>query len=193
MKIPFRLNLFFFVVFIMFAVLVVQLGVVQILEDESYKKEIDRTIDDITKNSVPLGLVYDKNHKLVVSNDPLYSITYTPPKGIQAKDKLELAKNLVDYIELDKEKIDQITERELKEYWYLLNEDKELDITTDEEKEELENSELYDLSLKRITDEDIDTISKDEYTVIALKSELDKPKIGRTSCRERRKEIDDNR
>src|SRR5699024_10309408 len=119
--------------------------------------------------------VYDKNHKLVVSNDPLYSITYTPPKGIQAKDKLELAKNLVDYIELDKEKIDQITERELKEYWYLLNEDKALDLTTDEEKEELENSELYDLSLKRITDEDIDTISKDEYPVIALKSELDKP------------------
>src|SRR5699024_1099642 len=39
----------------------------------------------------------------------------------------------------------------------------------------LENSELYDLSLKRITDEDIDTISKDEYPVIALKSELDKP------------------
>src|SRR5690625_53626 len=175
MKIPFRLNLFFFFVFIMFAVLVVQLGVVQILEGEAFQKEIDRTIDDITKNPVPRGLVYDKNHKLVVSNDPLYSITYTPPKGIQAKDKLELAKNLVDYIELDKEKIDQITERELKEYWYLLNEDKALDLTTDEEKEELENSELYDLSLKRITDEDIDTISKDEYPVIALKSELDKP------------------
>src|SRR5699024_3080421 len=61
------------------------------------------------------------------------------------------------------------------EYWYLLNEDKALDLTTDEEKEELENSELYDFSLKRITDEDIDTISKDEYPVIALKSELDKP------------------
>src|SRR5690625_1176692 len=29
--------------------------------------------------------------------------------------------------------------------------------------------------MKRITDEDIDTISKDEYPVIALKSELDKP------------------
>src|SRR5699024_3810082 len=85
--------------------------------------------------------------------DPLYSITYTPPKGIQAKDKLELAKNLVDYIELDKEKIDQITERELKESWYLLNEDKALDLTTDEEKAELENSELYDLSLKRITED----------------------------------------
>src|SRR5690625_6146803 len=98
----------------MFAVLVVQLGVVKILEVETSQKEKDRTIDHITKNPVPRGLVYDKNHKLVVSNDPLYSITYTPPKGIQAKDKLELAKNLVDYIELDKEKIDQITERELK-------------------------------------------------------------------------------
>src|SRR5690625_6675332 len=176
MKIPFRLNLFFFVVFIMFAVLVVQLGVVQILEGEAFQKEIDRTIDDITKNPVPRGLVYDKNHKLVVSNDPLYSITYTPPKGIQAKDKLELAKNLVDYIELDKEKIDQTTQRELKEYWYLLNEDKALDLTTDEEKEEIENSALYDISLKRITDEDIDTITSEEHTS-ELKSR------GHLSCR----------
>src|SRR5690625_5231813 len=126
MKIPFRLNLFFFFVFIMLAVLVVQLGAVQILVGEAFQKEIDRKIDDITKYPVPRGLVYDKNHKLVVSKDPLYSITYTPPKGIQAKDKLELAKNLVDYIELDKEKINQITEQELKEKWYLFIEDKDL-------------------------------------------------------------------
>src|SRR5699024_9345442 len=125
---------------------------------------------------VPRGLVYDKNHKLVVSNDPLYSITYTPPKCIQAKDKLELAKNLVDYIELDKEKIDQITERELKEYRYLLNEDKVLDVTTEEEKEELENRKLYDLSYTSIRDEDIERISKEEYPEIALKTELDNPR-----------------
>lgn len=174
MKIPFRLNIFFFIVFIMFAVLVVQLAIVQILEGEAYQKEIDRTIDDITNIPTPRGLIYDRNHKPVVSNNPLYSITYTPPKGMQAKGKLELANKLVDYINLDKEKIDKITEREKKEYWYLLNEEKALELTSDEEKEELEDIELYDLSLERITEEDLKTIKKEEFEVIAIKSELDK-------------------
>src|SRR5699024_9399943 len=110
----------------------------------------------------------------VVSNNPLYSITYTPPKGMQAKGKLELANKLVDYINLDKEKIDKITEREKKEYWYLLNEEKALELTSDEEKKELEDIELYDLSLERITEEDLKTIKKEEFEVIAIKSELDK-------------------
>src|SRR5699024_6652006 len=174
MKIPFRLNIFFFIVFIMFAVLVVQLAIVQILEGEAYQKEIDRTIDDITNIPTPRGLIYDRNHKPVVSNNPLYSITYTPPKGMQAKGKLELANKLVDYINLDKEKIDKITEREKKEYWYLLNEEKALELTSDEEKKELEDIELYDLSLERITEEDLKTIKKEEFEVIAIKSELDK-------------------
>ncbi len=174
LKIPFRLNIFFFVVFIMFALLVVQLGIVQILEGEAYQKEIDRTIDDVTKVPVPRGLIYDKNHKPIVTNNPLYSITYTPPKGVQSEDKLELAKTLVDYIQLDKKKIENITSREKKEYWYLIHEEEALELTNDTEKKELENVELYDLTLERITDEDIETITKEEYPIIAIKSELDK-------------------
>lgn len=173
-KIPFRLNIFFFVVFIMFALLVVQLGIVQILEGEAYQKEIDRTIDDVTKVPVPRGIIYDTNHKPVVTNNPLYSITYTPPKGIQSEDKLELAKKLVNYIELDKEKLEKITTREIKEYWYLKNEEEALKLTNEQEKEELENVELYDLTLERITDENIETIKEEEYPIIAIKSELDK-------------------
>ena len=174
MKIPFRLNLFFFVVFIMFALLVVQLGIVQILEGEAYQKEIDRTIDDVTKVPVPRGLVFDRNHKPIVTNNPLYSITYTPPKGVQAEDKLELAKKLADYIELDKEKIERISDREIKEYWFLINEEEAKALTNETEKEELENIELYDLTLERITEEHMNTIPKEDYPVIAIKSELDK-------------------
>src|SRR5699024_8904550 len=61
-----------------------------------------------------------------------------------------------------------------KEYWYLLNEEKALELTSDEEKKELEDIELYDLSLERITEEDLKTIKKEEFEVIAIKSELDK-------------------
>ena len=174
MQIPFRLNIVFFIVFLLFAVLVVQLGLVQILEGESYQKEIDRTIDDITKVPVPRGKIYDSEFKPVVENTPLYSITYTPPKGVKAEDKLKLAEKLVHYIEVEEEMIDKISERNLREYWYLKNEKKALKLTNDEEKKKLDDVEIYNLTLDRIKEKDLDEISEDKYPIIALKSELDK-------------------
>jgi len=173
-KIPFRLNIFFFAVFIMFALLIVQLGIVQILEGEAYQKEIERTVDDVTKIPVPRGHIYDRNHEPVVTNNPLYSITYTPPKGVQAEDKLALAQKLVDYIQLDKEIVENITDRQKKEYWYLLNEEAALDLTNDEEKKDLDDTDLYNLTLERITEEHLKSIDKSEHPVIAIKGELDK-------------------
>lgn len=64
-RLPFRLNIIFFVVFILFAGLIIQVGVVQILEGESYQAEIDRTVNDISKSPVPRGKVYDRNGKTV--------------------------------------------------------------------------------------------------------------------------------
>ncbi len=67
----------------------------------------------------------------MVDNKPIYSITYTPPKGVQAKDRLEVAKDLSKYIKMydDKEdkkkKFKTITDRDLKEYWFLLGKNEE--------------------------------------------------------------------
>ena len=99
-QLPFRLNILFFAVFILFSVLIIQLGVVQILNGESYQEEIDKTILDTTKIPVPRGKILDRNYQVIVDNKPLYSITYTPPKGVQAKDKLDLAEKLTKYLSL---------------------------------------------------------------------------------------------
>src|SRR5699024_4612258 len=121
----------------------VQLGIVQILKGEEHQKEIDRTIQDRTKIPVPRGKIFDRNHNIVVDNKPIYSITYTPPKGVQAKDRLEVAKDLSKYIKMydDKEdkkkKFKTITDRDLKEYWFLLgkNEEKVIKRLSKKEKE----------------------------------------------------------
>lgn len=117
-RIPFRVNILFFTVFVLFTILVIQLGIVQILEGDSYQEEIDRTINDVSKSPVPRGKIFDRNGNVIVDNNPLYAITYTPPKRIQAEDKLALAEDLVSFISMDKELIDKITERNKKEYWY---------------------------------------------------------------------------
>src|SRR5690625_3635079 len=111
MQLPYHLKIVFIVVFLMFALLILQLGIVQIIEGKSFQTEIDRTIDDTTKIPVPRGKIYDRKHKLVVDNEAMYSITYTPPKRVQAADKLKLAQKLVHYMTLDEKNVKRITER----------------------------------------------------------------------------------
>src|SRR5690625_1760161 len=154
-RIPFRLNIVFFIIFLSFSVLVIQLGIVQILEGESFQEEIDRTVEDISKIPVPRGKIYDRNHDLLVDNKPMYSITYTPPKRVQPMDKLKLAQKLVHFMKMDKEDVERITERNKKEYWYLMNLEEATNRLTEKEKEDLDDVEQYDLALERITDEDI--------------------------------------
>lgn len=173
-RIPLRINIIFFVVFILFSVLVVQLGIVQILQGESFQEEIDRTIKDISRSPVPRGKIFDRNGKIIVDNKPLYSITYTPPKRVQAEDKLELAEELTNFLVVDDKVLKKITERNKKEYWYLKNTDKAVERLTDKEIEELDDIEQYDLMLERITDEEIANFTDEQLQVIAIKRELDK-------------------
>src|SRR5690625_2232923 len=145
-QLPFRLNILFFVIFLLFSVLILQLGVVQILDGASYQEDIDRTVQDTTKIPVPRGKILDRTHKVLVDNVPLYSITYTPPKGVQGADKLDVAKKLVEYISVDEKSIEKITERNKKEYWYLLSEKNQEEVysrLTDEEIEKLDDVKQY--------------------------------------------------
>src|SRR5699024_7776538 len=138
-----------FGVFILFAILVLQLGIVQILQGEAYQEEIDRTIQDTSKSPVPRGKIFDRNGKIVVDNEAQYSITYTPPKRVQADDKLKMAQKLKDFMTIDEELVDKITERNKKEYWYLLNTDEAVERLTEEENE-LDDVKQYNLMLDRI-------------------------------------------
>lgn len=174
-QLPFRLNILFFIVFLLFSVLILQLGVVQILNGETYQEEIDSTIQDTTKIPVPRGKILDRHHNVLLDNEPLYSITYTPPKGIQAEKKLELAEDLAKYLSMDDEKrLEGITPRNKKEYWYLKNEEEALERLTDKEKTNMDNAKQYTTILKRITEEEISNYTKEELEVIAIKKELDK-------------------
>ena len=126
-QLPFRLNILFISVFLLFSILILQLGVVQILNGDEFQEEIDRTSQETTKVPVPRGMIYDRNHQPLAANKALYAITYTPQKGVQAKDRLELAEDLAEYITMDgeeeseEERIDKLTSRDFREYWYLKN------------------------------------------------------------------------
>jgi cell division protein FtsI/penicillin-binding protein 2 len=188
-QLPFRTNIIFFVIFLLFSVLIFQLGVVQILNGEAFQEEIDRTVQDTTSIPVPRGKIYDTNENLLVDNEALYSITYTPPKGVQPEDRLDVAEKLAQYISMDSEdELDEITTRDKQDYLYLkdLNKnegkpEEEWEETyeekiPEEEKSGLSNSEVYQLVIDSIPEEELadENFSKEELEVIRIKKELDK-------------------
>lgn len=174
--VPLRINLLFITIFILFSILIVQLGIVQILEGERLQAEIDKTINDISKSPVPRGKIYDSKYRLVVDNEPMYAITYTPPKRVQPKDKLDLAKKLEPFMGVDPALLKRITERNKKEYFYLENQMEVADRVSTEEQEALREEDsdkytanLYNLELSRITEEEISNFTEVELNIMAIK------------------------
>ncbi|WP_163581171.1 peptidoglycan D,D-transpeptidase FtsI family protein [Gracilibacillus saliphilus] len=178
-QLPFRLNILFLSVFLIFSLLIVQLGVVQILNGEEAQRQINQTENTPSEKSVPRGKMYDSDFDLILDNKAVKSITYTPPKnGESAEARLKLAEELAKYITIikDEEELDDaVRERDKKEYWYIKNRDEVIDLLSDEERESLDTGEQYQAELDAITQKHLDEIdwTSEVKNVIAIKKELD--------------------
>lgn len=112
---------------------------------------------------------------MILDNEPVRSITYTPPKsGAPAQERLILAQKLAEFIEVE-EAEKKVRDRDRKEYWYLINEEKATAKLSREEAAEMEPGEQYSTILDRITEEELAEIEWSEllYQVIAIKKEMD--------------------
>ncbi len=177
-----RLNILFLFVFLLFSLLILQLGVVQILNGEEARERLNETENAKTSIAVPRGLMYDADGELVVDNEPVRSITYTPPKnGDSHLTKISIAKKLATMVMMaeDIEGLnDLVNERDKKEFWYVSDEEnrKLIQERLTEEDEELTSGELYQRQLDLITPEDYSSLDwSDAYqlNVVAIKKELD--------------------
>jgi penicillin-binding protein A len=168
--VPFRLNVLFFLVFLLFSVLVLRLGELQIVFGEDFKREIERTEDITVSNPVPRGKMFDRNGNIIVDNSPLNAITYTKSQETSREEMLETAEKLAKIIEMETAKIPV---RDKKDYWILKHpKQAEEKITEKEwakyEQKELSDKDLYKLQLKRVTDEEIDSIQGQELETLAV-------------------------
>ncbi|MFC0522598.1 peptidoglycan D,D-transpeptidase FtsI family protein [Pontibacillus salicampi] len=174
---PFRLNVLFFAIFLLFAGLILQLGVVQILFGADAQEEIDKTTNQTTKIPVPRGKMFDRYGNVVVDNKPLYSITYTPSQSPTQEQHLELAQKLAGMIKMD---TGDVTIRDKKDYWILTQDDPYSNRLTEDEQERTEDEKNagepspYEILLERIDPEEDLTFKEKELEVIAIKRELDK-------------------
>ena len=175
--VPFRLNMLFFAVFLLFSVLILRLGVVQIVYGDDYKREIERTEDITVNNPVPRGKMYDTNGKIVVDNVPVNAITYTN-SGASQQEMLRVAERLSKLIDKDTKKV---TERDMKDYWISKNPKRAEKKVPEKEREKLQkkyedakeyDDKVYKLTLERITESELNELSKDELEVIAIYREF---------------------
>lgn len=170
--VPLRVNLLFFVVFLLFSLLVLRLGVVQIVYGDDFKREIERTEDIIVKHPVPRGRMFDRNGKMIVYNIPRNAITYTN-YGVDQKEMLEVAERLSLLIDV---KPGKIQERDKKDFWLLLNPEKGEDKITEKEhkdlKEKLEvkdyNKKIYELKLQRISEADLQELTEQDLEILEI-------------------------
>jgi penicillin-binding protein A len=166
---PVRVNILFFSVFILFSLLVLRLGIVQIVHGEDYKREIDRKEDVTVNNPVPRGKMLDRNLNVIVDNKPLNAITYTN-EGASQKEMLQVAANLARIID---QKTDKVRERDKKDFWIIKNPDEAKKLITDNEmklfkNKKLKDKDLYKKQLERITDNHLAQLSRQDIEELAI-------------------------
>lgn len=168
----FRVNIIFFLVFLLFSLLILRLGMVQIIHGEDYKRELERTSVITVKNPVPRGRMFDRDGKIIVNNVPKYAITYTN-YGASQKEMLEVAERLAKLIDI---RTDKVQERDKKDYWLMKNPDRATELVSPEEKKLLRekldtndyNREVYRLQLERMSDKELKELTEDDLKVLAI-------------------------
>ncbi len=161
-----RMNVFFFVIFLLFVALIIRLGVVQIVQGEEYSKEVNRTEVDIAKYPAPRGKMYDSHHRVIVDNTNVPAITYTVENTTKAEDKLETAEKLSKLITI---KTDFLKERDIRDYW-LAKYPKKAEKLLSKEEKKLKPKETYKLQVERVPEDEIEKITKnpDELQLVAF-------------------------
>ncbi|MCH6268834.1 peptidoglycan D,D-transpeptidase FtsI family protein [Neobacillus citreus] len=154
----------FFVVFVLFSILILRLGFIQIFKGEAFAAQAEKTDVTPVSYSVPRGKIYDTNDRLVVYNIPEKAIIYTPPKNPQPSELLELAKKLNTFLVMTDKEINKVSDRDLKDIWLLVHNNGTDLITKKEEKlykqEKLNDKDLYQLKLNRITESNLQALDK---------------------------------
>ena len=174
-SLPIRLNILFLLAFIIFTIVVVRLGMVQIVFGEDYTNEVQKQEEVDVSTSVPRGKIYDRNLNTIVKNKPMNAITYTRTSSTSQEDRLKIAKKLAEMIEID---TDKITERDKKDYWILTWPKKAEKLITDQDRKKvkdgkLKEDDLYQLQLDRITEDKLKELTDQDLKVLAIKRQMD--------------------
>lgn len=157
--VPMRLNFLFFIVFILFVALIIQLSYLQIVNGSIFKENIASSTKKAVQTNAPRGMIYDSSGKALVSNQANQAIVFTRSPGMDAEDLLKLANKLNKLIDVPAE---DLTTRDKKDYWLANTSnykqaEKRLSKSekVDKNGNELSSGKLYSKIVDKVTDQEI--------------------------------------
>lgn len=124
--IPFRLNLLFFIIFLLFVALIMRTGYLQIIKGEEFQAEVERTESTIIRGNVPRGEMYDRQLRPLVENEAKNTIMYTRGSNTKIENMAQVASNLAHLIDVPHQspfqgEDEDLSIRDLKDYFYATN------------------------------------------------------------------------
>lgn len=139
-------------------ILVIRLGYIQFTQSEKLEVKLETYGSKIYYSDAPRGEIYDRNYTKLVENQNVICIDYYAPQSISEKEITRIAKFLSQKINIDfsEKNINNITERNIKEFFIIAHEDIANDLITDKEEKQLKKQDNYEkaklkLQLEKIT------------------------------------------
>ena len=161
----FRIHVLKGVCLILFLVVVFRLYAIQVTYSADYQAYIDRTYTIELQKNVPRGVIYDRNMDVLVDNEAVSTITYQRYSDVSESEMKEIASQLADLIDVD---FTKLTSRDLKDLYLEKFEDEAKELYTKEEAKTLEDKEIYQLQLSRITDEMLEQLTDHDKETHAI-------------------------
>lgn len=159
-----RLNVMMIGIFVLFSILILRLSYLQLVKGDMFSDLVNATETRIVKESVPRGLIIDAKGELMVSNEALPAISYTRGQDTSGEDIAKTAQNLAKYITVD---FEDVSERDLKDYFVAANTEVINERLTDEE-ESAADDEIYDIQVSKVSDDDLNNMSDEDKEAAAI-------------------------
>ena len=160
-----RINIVEGIIIILFLIILTTLIKTIYFNSNFYHQKLESLTQVIIEGeSAPRGRIYDRNYNLLVDNESVPIIFYQKSKDVTIEEEIKLAYQIIEYIELD---ITKLSKRNLKEFWLANNSSEASSRITDEEYKKLKrrilnNRDIENLKIDRITDEDLSIYSDND-------------------------------
>lgn len=150
-----RLNVMLIGIFVLFAILILRLSYLQLVQGDMFSDLVNATETTIVEESVPRGLIVDSEGELMVSNEALPAISYTRGQDTSGEDMVQTAQYLAKYIAID---FEDVSDRDLQDYFVAAHTDVINDRLTDDEAAAADD-EIYAIQVSKVTDDDLNGLS----------------------------------
>ena len=141
-------------IIVIMSILLIRLFNIQILRYDYYQDKLSKlTTTIIEGDSSPRGRIYDRNGNLIVDNISVKTIYYKKPSRVKTTDEIKIAYQVAEYIDVDYSKL---TEKMLKDFWVLNN--------PNEAKKKITDKEWNKLSVRKLTNSDIEKLKRERVT-----------------------------